>query len=100
MSLSTFPAAELVFDRVDLLAGHIDEWALINELQSVIGDLAGFSEDQRRSAWATVEAFRFQHPTGDNRWPWGLYWCALAGGTMEDGREFFHLTSALLIAMY
>ena len=89
MSLSTFPVAELVFDRVDLQTGHIDEWELINELQSAIGDSAGLSEDHRRSAWATVEAFRFQRPSGDNRWPWGLYWCALSSRTVQDGREVF-----------
>lgn len=89
LTLTTFPAAELVFDRADLHDGHIDEWDVITDLQNAIGDPAEFSESQRLSAWATVQAFRFQRPTGDNRWPWGIYWGALSGGTTEGGQEFY-----------
>ena len=89
MALEILPTAEAVLKQVDLQVGHLDEWGLITDLQNAIGDPTNFTDAERRSAWATVEAFRFQRPSGDNRWPWGIYWCALAGGTNQDGKEFF-----------
>lgn len=89
MALVIFPTADAVLKQVDLQVGHLDEWRLITDLQNAIGDPANFTDTERLSAWATVEAFRFQRPNSDNRWPWQIYWCALASGTTQDGHELF-----------
>lgn len=90
-TLEILPEVNAVLSKHDAVEGHLDEWELEADLKKAIDAIPpnNLTMPQRRGAWSDIEALRFQRPLTDKRWPWGIYWCALASGTKAEGIEVF-----------
>jgi hypothetical protein len=91
VALEILPEAEAVVSEYDATERHLDEWELEAALKKVFDAVPSDSltMPQRRGAWADMEGLRFQRPMTDKRWPWGIYWGAVASGTTAGGTEVF-----------
>jgi hypothetical protein len=88
ISIPAALAAKLA--EIDSTAGPLNEIALAGDLMRVLPDQATLATDERRGAFAVIEAFRFQHPGGyPDGGPWGTYWREMASGDMNDGTPFY-----------
>jgi uncharacterized protein DUF4209 len=89
--LEILPGVVVVLTEHDAIVGHLDEWELEAALMKIVGAMPpdSLTLPQRRGAWADIEALRFQRPLSDRRWPWGIYWEAISGGTLEGAADVF-----------
>lgn len=68
----------------------VDEMKLAGSLVAALGKDRSLTLEERRGAFAEIEALRFQRPLGSDRpSTWGIYWSELASGTTKDGGVFY-----------
>ena len=77
-----------ILAEADSSALPIDVMGLAGKLSTAIKEPKALTIEERRGAFAEIEALRFQRPHGTERRPWGIYWSDLSSGTTSTGAEF------------
>ncbi len=75
--------------EIDGRTTAVDEFGIVTQLMTALDDPANLTPDERRGAFAEIEAFRFQRPHGAERRVWGIYWGELASWVTGDGKQVY-----------
>lgn len=67
----------------------IDEIQLGDELRRAVGEPSGLTAEERKGAWAEIEAFNFLTHEGGDRAPWESYFKPMARLNRDDGVEVY-----------
>lgn len=74
-----------ILAAADRSTGAIDELGLAAQLLTALGKDRQLTEDERKGAFAEIEAWRFQRSREDGRRTWGIYWTELTSRSTKDG---------------
>lgn len=66
----------------------LDEMDFAGKLSAAIMNRNDLSLEERRGAFAEIEALRFQHVRDGEQSAWGIYWSDLSSGVTSDGKAF------------
>lgn len=75
--------------NLDDITKPIDEMGMASQLASALGDPKILTPEERRGAYAEIEALRFQRPHGTGRRTWGIYWAELGSFATPDGQQVY-----------
>lgn len=76
--------------EADAALARFDEIAISGAMRRAAPEASAIPENERRGAFAEWAAWHFARPSSvadAAREPWGIYWSALFGAVMQDGRE-------------
>lgn len=66
----------------------LDEMDFAGKLSAAIMNRNDLSLEERRGAFAEIEALRFQRVRDGEQSAWGIYWSDLSSGVTSDGKAF------------
>lgn len=75
-----------ILDAADHSAAAIDELDLASQLLRALDKDRKLNDDERKGAFAEIEAWRFQRSREDGRRTWGIYWSELTSRSTKDGK--------------
>lgn len=87
MTLTIPKQLSSLIDETDASQQPIDFLGLAGRMSAALANVGTLPIEERRGAFAEIEALRFQPPHGQ-RYPWGIYWTPLGSGIRQDGTEF------------